>query len=156
MKLFNDYKNRYYRCVQNIINEIYNGEKYSKKDIRTMLESSYLENERVLVDQLTNGNFFKYKNDEASLIVDFDVPIRLNSLELSYLKMFVEDERFNGVLDETLLQRLRDKLEKVESLDYNKFWKRQNVDKFGDDIKGDKLRKNITTLEKAIFENKFI
>ena len=31
MELFNDYKNRYYRCIQNIINQIYNGEKYDKK-----------------------------------------------------------------------------------------------------------------------------
>lgn len=34
MKLFNDYKNRYYRCIQNIINGIYNGEKYNKNDIK--------------------------------------------------------------------------------------------------------------------------
>ena len=32
MNLFNDYKNRYYRCIQNIINGIYNGEKYTLID----------------------------------------------------------------------------------------------------------------------------
>lgn len=156
MKLFNDYKNRYYRCIQNIINGIYNGEKYTKKDIRAILQDAYLEDEIVLVKELVDGRFFDYEDDTASLMVGCDVPIRLNNLELAYLKMFVEDECFNGVLDDELLQKLKDKLDDVESLDYNKFWKRENVDKFGDDIKDEEFREKIITLEKAILENKYI
>lgn len=156
MNLFNDYKNRYYRCIQNIINGIYNGEKYTKKDIRAILQGAYLEDEIVLVKELVDGRFFDYEDDTASLMVGCDVPIRLNNLELAYLKMFVEDECFNGVLDDELLQKLKDKLEDVESLDYNKFWKRENVDKFGDDIKDEEFREKIITLEKAILENKYI
>lgn len=155
MNLFNDYKNRYYRCIQNIINGIYNGEKYTKKDIRAILQGAYLEDEIVLVKELVDGRFFDYE-DDASLMVGCDVPIRLNNLELAYLKMFVEDECFNGVLDDELLQKLKDKLDDVESLDYNKFWKRENVDKFGDDIKDEEFREKIITLEKAILENKYI
>ena len=65
MELFNDYKNRYYRCIQNIINEIYNGKKYTKKDIRKILQDAYLEQEFVLVNEFVNGickiaNRFKY------------------------------------------------------------------------------------------------
>lgn len=156
MKLFNDYKNRYYRCIQNIINGIYNGEKYTKKDIRAILQDAYLEDEIVLVKELVDGRFFDYEDDTASLMVGCDVPIRLNNLELAYLKMFVEDECFNGVLDDELLQKLKDKLDDVESLDYNKFWKRENVDKFGDDMKEESFRSKIITLEKAILENKYI
>lgn len=156
MKLFNDYKNRYYRCIQNIINGIYNGEKYTKKDIRAILQDAYLEDEIVLVKELVDGRFFDYEDDTASLMVGCDVPIRLNNLELAYLKMFVEDECFNGVLDDELLQKLKDKLDDVESLDYNKFWKRENVDKFGDEIKDEEFREKIITLEKAILENKYI
>lgn len=154
MKLFNDYKNRYYRCIQNIINGIYNGEKYSKKDIRAILQSTYLEDEIVLVDNLVDGGFFNYEDDVADLMVGCDVPIRLNNLELAYLKMFVEDECFNGVLDDEILQKLKNKLEDVESLDYNKFWKRENIDKFGDNMNDDEFRDKIVTLEKAILENK--
>ena len=156
MKLFNDYKNRYYRCIQNIINGIYNGEKYSKKDIRAILQSTYLEDEIVLVDNLVDGGFFNYEDDVADLMVGCDVPIRLNNLELAYLKMFVEDECFNGVLDDEILQKLKNKLEDVESLDYNKFWKRENIDKFGDNMNDDEFRDKIVTLEKAILENKYI
>ncbi|MGM9530794.1 hypothetical protein, partial [Intestinibacter sp.] len=156
MNLFNDYKNRYYRCIQNIINGIYNGEKYTKKDIRAILQGAYLEDEIVLVKELVDGKFFNYDEDAASLMVGCDVPIRLNNLELAYLKMFVEDECFNGVLDDELLQKLKDKLEDVESLDYNKFWKRENVDKFGDDIKDEEFREKIIILEKAILQNKYI
>lgn len=156
MNLFNDYKNRYYRCIQNIINGIYNGEKYTKKDIRAILQDAYLEDEIVLVKELVDGRFFDYEDDTASLMVGCDMPIRLNNLELAYLKMFVEDECFNGVLDDELLQKLKDKLDDVESLDYNKFWKRENVDKFGDDIKDEEFREKIITLEKAILENKYI
>lgn len=156
MNLFNDYKNRYYRCIQNIINGIYNGEKYTKKDIRAILQDAYLEDEIVLVKELVDGRFFDYEDDTASLMVGCDMPIRLNNLELAYLKMFVEDECFNGVLDDELLQKLKDKLDDVESLDYNKFWKRENVDKFGDDMKEESFRSKIITLEKAILENKYI
>lgn len=156
MNLFNDYKNRYYRCIQNIINGIYNGEKYSKKDIRAILQSTYLEDEIVLVDNLVDGGFFNYEDDVADLMVGCDVPIRLNNLELAYLKMFVEDECFNGVLDDEILQKLKNKLEDVESLDYNKFWKRENIDKFGDNMNDDEFRDKIVTLEKAILENKYI
>lgn len=156
MNLFNDYKNRYYRCIQNIINGIYNGEKYTKKDIRTILQGAYLEDEIVLVKELVDGRFFDYEDDTASLMVGCDVPIRLNNLELAYLKMFVEDECFNGVLNDELLQKLKDELEDVESLGYNKFWKRENVDKFGDDMKEESFRSKIITLEKAILENKYI
>lgn len=156
MNLFNDYKNRYYRCIQNIINGIYNGEKYTKKDIRAILQDAYLEDEIVLVKELVDGRFFDYEDDTASLMVGCDVPIRLNNLELAYLKMFVEDECFNGVLDDELLQKLKDELDDVESLDYNKFWKRENVDKFGDDMKEESFRSKIITLEKAILENKYI
>ena len=83
MKLFNDYKNRYYRCIQNIINGIYNGEKYTKKDIRAILQGAYLEDEIVLVKELVDGRFFDYEDDTASLMVGCDVPIRLNNLELA-------------------------------------------------------------------------
>ena len=156
MELFNDYKNRYYRCIQNIINQIYNGEKYDKKDIRKMLHNAYLEEESILVNELVNKNFFKFEDDIVKLRIDYNIPIRLNDLELAYLKMFVEDDEFNKVLNDEILEKLEKNLNDVQSLDYNKFWKRENIDKYGDSLKNNEIRNNILILEKAILNNKYI
>lgn len=156
MELFNDYKNRYYRCIQNIINQIYNGEKYDKKDIRKILHNAYLEEESILVNELVNKNFFKFEDDIVKLRIDYNIPIRLNDLELAYLKMFVEDDEFNKVLDDEILEKLKKNLNDVQSLDYNKFWKRENIDKYGDSLKNNEIRNNILILEKAILNNKYI
>lgn len=156
MELFNDYKNRYYRCIQNIINQIYNGEKYDKKDIRKMLHNAYLEEESILVNELVNKNFFKFEDDIVKLRIDYNIPIRLNDLELAYLKMFVEDDEFNKVLNDEILEKLKKNLNDVQSLDYNKFWKRENIDKYGDSLKNNEIRNNILILEKAILNNKYI
>lgn len=156
MELFNDYKNRYYRCIQNIINQIYNGEKYDKKDIRKILHNAYLEEESILVNELVNKNFFKFEDDIVKLRIDYNIPIRLNDLELAYLKMFVEDDEFNKVLNDEILEKLKKNLNDVQSLDYNKFWKRENIDKYGDSLKNNEIRNNILILEKAILNNKYI
>lgn len=105
---------------------------------------------------MTDGIFFEYKDNSAVPIIKENVPIRLNGLELAYLKMFVDDECFNGVLDEEILQKLKNKLKDVNSLDYNRFWKKENVDKFGDNIKDKEFRDKIITLEKAILKGKYI
>lgn len=156
MELFNDYKNRYYRCIQNIINDIYNGEKYTKQDIRKILQDAYLEQEFVLVDEFVNGKFFEFEGDMAKLRIDSNIPIRLNDLEIAYLKMFVEDEEFNKVLDEEILTKLKQKLDKIYSLNYNQYWERESIDKFGDSLDNPEFRNKIITLEKAILDNKFI
>lgn len=156
MELFNDYKNRYYRCIQNIINQIYNGEKYDKKDIRKILHNAYLEEESILVNELVNKNFFKFEDDIVKLRIDYNIPIRLNDLELAYLKMFVEDDEFNKVLNDEILEKLKKNLNDVQSLDYNKFWKRENIDKYGDSLKNNEIRNNILILEEAILNNKYI
>lgn len=156
MELFNDYKNRYYRCIQNIINQIYNGEKYDKKDIRKILHNAYLEEESILVNELVNKNFFKFEDDIVKLRIDYNIPIRLNDLELAYLKMFVEDDEFNKVLNDEILEKSKKNLNDVQSLDYNKFWKRENIDKYGDSLKNNEIRNNILILEKAILNNKYI
>lgn len=156
MELFNDYKNRYYRCIQNIINDIYNGEKYTKQDIRKKLQDAYLEQEFVLVDEFVNGKFFEFEGDFAKLRIDSNIPIRLNDLEIAYLKMFVEDEEFNKVLGEEILTKLKQKLDKIDSLNYNQYWERESIDKFGDSLDNPEFRNKIITLEKAILKNKFI
>lgn len=156
MELFNDYKNRYYRCIQNIINDIYNGEKYTKQDIRRILQDAYLEQEFVLVDEFVNGKFFELEGDFAKLRIDSNIPIRLNDLEIAYLKMFVEDEEFNKVLDEEILTKLKQKLDKIDSLNYNQYWERESIDKFGDNLDNLEFRNKIIILEKAILNNKFI
>lgn len=156
MELFNDYKNRYYRCIQNIINEIYNGKKYTKKDIRKILQDAYLEQEFVLVNEFVNGEFFEFEDEFAKLRIDSNIPIRLNDLEIAYLKMFVEDEEFNKVLDEEILTKLKQKLDKIDSLNYNQYWKRENIDKFGDNLDNLEFRNKIIILAKAILNNKFI
>ena len=156
MELFNDYKNRYYRCIQNIINEIYNGKKYTKKDIRKILQDAYLEQEFVLVNEFVNGEFFEFEDEFAKLRIDSNIPIRLNDLEIAYLKMFVEDEEFNKVLDEEILTKLKQKLDKIDSLNYNQYWQRESIDKFGDSLDNLVFRNKIIILEKAILNNKFI
>lgn len=173
MELFNEYKNRYFQCIQNIINDIYSGVKYKESDIKELIENNtFNELEYSLVENIlnkeskyTNQNsdecnrikLFKQENDIYSLGINSPIPIRPTNIECKWLKMLIEDSKGKANLDDNIIEKLTQKLKYIENnSNSNYYWIQKNIDKNGDEINDADFNKLITILSTAIQEEKLI
>lgn len=172
MELFNEYKNRYFECIQNITNDIYSGVKYKESDIKDFIENNtFNELEYSLVDNILNNKskytnkngeectrikLFKQENDIYSLSINSPIPIRPTNIERKWLKMLIEDSKGKANLDDNISQKLLKKLKYVESNNLNRYWIQKNIDKNGDEIDETNFNRLITILSTAIQEEKLI
>ncbi|RKD25200.1 WYL domain-containing protein [Caminicella sporogenes DSM 14501] len=172
MELFNEYKNRYFQCIQNIINDIYNGVKYEEKDIINFFKNNtFNEIEPSLVWQILNKEsrnshknvdecrrikLLKENNNNYTLSIDSNIPIRPTKIELRWLKMLIEDPKSKAIIDDTIVKKLTEKLKTIETWNYLDYWIQKNIDKNGDKLEDEKFKSFLKILSTAIQEDKSI
>lgn len=172
MELFNEYKNIYFQCIQNIINDIYYGVEYTENEIRNYIKNNtFNEVEYSLLDKILNKNqnsknnnidnlsgikLFKYNGAHYSLLVNSPIPIRFSKIEIIWLKMLLEDANARANLDESIVNKLENKLKLFDLPNYTNYWIKKNIHKNGDDINDKDFNKYLKTLLKAIQLNKQI
>lgn len=172
MELFNENKNKYFECIQSIINDIINGNNYSDKDIINIIRKNGfnepdIEFEKAILNEnrCSNNsklseygkiNLLKKEANNYYPVIKSSVPIRPSSIELQWLKMMLEDNRVNLHLDESVAIRLKERLKKLEVELNLDFWIKKNIDMNGDSEDNEKLKENIRILSEAIQKKKFI
>lgn len=165
MELFNERKNKQFECVENIINDILDGNEYTRKDIIEFIKyygfnEPDIELEKNIlnenIDKKKNLNLLEKKGDKFYPVINSKIPIRLSKLELYWLRAMIEDPRIKYHLDEKLLDKLRNKLKNFDEGCNLDFWIRKNIDNKIVLEDTDRMIKNISILEKAIKLKKFI
>lgn len=170
MELFNEVKNSYYTCIQNIINQMIldNEEFDSKKIIDYLSESAFNIDENLLnvkgdkfLKELFEDNkniktvsLLKKYNDRFEPVFDEAIPSMLTTVELEYLKSILEDNSSKMILGEELYSKLTDKLSDVESLLWNEFCLFQGIRNNADSLMESGLANNIKIISEAIVKEK--
>lgn len=165
MELFNGRKNKKFECVENIINDIIDGNEYTRKDIIEIIRyygfnEPDIELEKNILNEnkniKKNFNLLEKKEDKFYPVIDSKIPIRFSNIELCWLRIMVEDPRIKYHLNENLLNKLKSKLKKFDKECKTDFWIKKNIDNNVYLKNTDKTIKNLEVLQKAIKQNKFI
>lgn len=180
MELFNKMQNVHYRALYKMINDIIADDSIkenSEESIRDMLRGiqSYepdFEFEKELLEiekyesKIYGKEKYKYpciklfKGDKDSKYlptVNSPMPIILSKLELQWLKMMLLDDRIYSHLDDELINKLRDKLEKIDFDVDSDFWIKKNIDDYNiDRDESIRLKEIIEIIKDCINEKKYI
>lgn len=176
MELFNEYKNKYFLCIQDIINDICDGADLREEDIFRLLISRGIQKKnnknkfenlelkdallnKIEADNKENQNLYLLKKDGRGMYkpsVPCKVPIRPTISEIQWLRMLLEDKRLSLFLEDKTMQKLGEKLEDMDNLFNKDYFLEKNIDFSDDEIEDVTFQKTLKVLIKAIEQNKFV
>lgn len=170
MELFNEVKNCYYTCMQNIINQIIlDGEEFDSQSILECFSNNAY-NIEDNIDSKTGDKFLKELFEERNNIksvallnesdgfwkptIEEAVPIIFTKVELRYLKTLLDDSGFCALIGEQLYNKLVDNLSSIESFKWNKNCAFQGIRNTADNLLESELVDKIKIIIEAIIEEK--
>lgn len=170
MELFNEVKNCYYTCMQNIVNQIIiDGVEFNSKRIMKCFSENAFNIEECKSSKI-GDNFLSelFKESDSiksvALLKEFDgcfepainepVPVMLTKIEMRYLKTLLHDSGFCNLLEKKLCKKLNDNLSKVESFKWQKNCVLQGVKNYADNLSDYEMAEKIKIIIKAIVEEK--
>lgn len=175
MELFNEHKNRYFMCIEKVINDSVAGTKYKGVDIQRLLvkERFLKKNHKNAYENLDfkeallnehQGNEAKEnlnlicKTSEGYYkpLINQRIPIRPQLVEKQWLLMMLNHPKAGLFLEDSLTQKLKGKLQALDPI-YNRDWViEKNMDISDDPIESETFRQIFRVLLQAIQEKKLV
>lgn len=170
MELFNEVKNCYYTCMQNIINQItLDGEDFdSQRILKYFSINAY--NIGSNVESKIGDRFLKELFEESgniksvSLLNQFGmfwkpvvneaVPIMFTKVELRYIKTLLEDSGFCSLIGKQLSNKLINNLSNIESFNWKENCIFQGIRSTADNLLETDLGNKLKIIIEAIIEEK--
>lgn len=170
MELFNEVKNCYYTCMQNIINRIVlEGENFDSKQILEYFSNNAY-NTKENTSSENGDKFIKELFEESNNIksvalltksesflkpsLDEAVPIMFTKMELQYLKTLLDYKGFCMLLGEKICRKLNVNLSKVESFKWQEICISNGIKKATDNVLEPDLASKIQIIVEAIIDEK--
>ncbi len=159
--LFDEIKNPLFGLMCRLVNEIYEGKKLTRNEIKNSIralpnffynEAPDFEREEKIIDALF---LFDEKTGFAKNCINAPLPAVITDTEISWLKTFLTDDETAFLLPENLREKLLSRLQNIAPLYEKNLWRKVNL-KPSKTRAGLTFSENLSLIVQALSEQKII